>query len=363
MVKTSRLTKKKILFLLEPTAYAGAEKVVASIINNLDSKRFDIYMAVGHKYHLLFKKNVKKKINFLPYEVNPGKKISQKRLKQLQQIDLNTFDIVSTHQNMPLLYAILLKKKFKIIHTQHIVENWRNWFWPDQMIAGKVDSYIAVSSEVKKFLVQKKGVERKKITLIYNGIELLKMRPNRQKVEQIRKKYKIHKDQIVIGYIGRLSQQKRLSLWLDVAKQAMNNKKYRWLIVGDGEENEILRQQVKKDHLPVEFTGWVDNPQDYLAVFDIFLNTSRYEGMSLTCLESLHAGNKFISTPVDGLTDIGKYCQIEIIDSNDPAAIWTEISQIKKIKNIENKNMIKKYFSAKIMTEKYNKIFNKLAKD
>ena len=54
----------------------------------------------------------------------------------------------------------------------------------------------------------------------------------------------------------------------------------------------------------ITFTGWKDNPWDYVQSPAALILASEYEGFSLVCYEALASGIPVISTKVDGVTDI-----------------------------------------------------------
>ena len=63
----------------------------------------------------------------------------------------------------------------------------------------------------------------------------------------------------------------------------------RLLMVGDGDERQILEQLVQKHNLAdsVIFTGYQSDTANYMAVIDLYLLTSFSEGTSMTLLEAM----------------------------------------------------------------------------
>jgi len=103
----------------------------------------------------------------------------------------------------------------------------------------------------------------------------------------------------------------RLTPWKGVALliEAMPDliKKYgriKLVVVGRGSEEKNLKHLAK--NLKIEdrviFTGKAERQEvnDYLAVADVFLLNTNYEGMSHTLLEALKAGLPIITTPAGG---------------------------------------------------------------
>lgn len=349
--------KTNLLFLLEPTAMAGAEKVVINLINYLDEKKFSITLAVPSRYLAEFQSSIFKKIEYFRYDVDPSSKISLRRFDLLKQIADRNFDIISTHQNLPMIYLSIINPPATIIHTQHIAEKWRRWFWPDPFSENSNDQYIAVSRPVRDFLIAEKHIPAPRITVIHNGIDLEQYHA-RPPIE-LKAKLGIGAEDVIIGFLGRLSPQKNLGTFLDIAKSvSRRSANYKFFIVGQGPSEITLKEKAARENIPVDFIGWTDRPYDYLEIFDIFLNTSLYEGMSLAHLESLYAGNYLVTTPVEGIQDLQEKLVLKVIDNYQPADFVDTILNYRPPDLSGNQVVIREYFSAEVMTKQYEKIFS-----
>lgn len=105
-------------------------------------------------------------------------------------------------------------------------------------------------------------------------------------------------------YIGRLSPEKNVSLIIKAIANAKDC--WRLTIIGEGQEKKELTKLVSTLNLnnQITFTGWKDNPWDYVQSPAALILASEYEGFSLVCYEALASGIPVISTKVDGVTDI-----------------------------------------------------------
>jgi glycosyltransferase involved in cell wall biosynthesis len=112
---------------------------------------------------------------------------------------------------------------------------------------------------------------------------------------------------MVIGTVGRLDPVKNLPLLLQAqAVLASKHPTARSVIIGDGPERAALEATAASlgiDHL-VTFAGYRSDVRALMAAFDVYVNCSTYEGVSLTILEAMAAGLPVIATPVGGNPEV-----------------------------------------------------------
>ena len=107
-----------------------------------------------------------------------------------------------------------------------------------------------------------------------------------------RKLYGIPVDAFVIVCVGRLHSQKNQATLL-AAYQLLyeSHKNVALLLVGDGDDREKLEQIVSNERLSnIHFLGFQSDPLPYLAMSDVFVLPSLYEGLSGALLEAVAFG-------------------------------------------------------------------------
>ena len=136
------------------------------------------------------------------------------------------------------------------------------------------DEVIVISESLREYLIMK-GIDDKKITLIQNGVNTDKLYPE-EKSEDIIKRYDL-KDSIVFGFIGSITNYEGIEIIINSVK-ALNdsgrfNKRFKFLIVGDGQYRPFLQRKVFDDNLSddVIFIGKVpfEVVKDFYSVIDI----------------------------------------------------------------------------------------------
>lgn len=96
--------------------------------------------------------------------------------------------------------------------------------------------------------------------------------------------------------IARLAKQKDIGTMIDIVDEIFKDKKFNnWTleIYGNGEEEEILKNKIKNKR--IKLMGSTDNPKEKLLSSSINLNTSLFEGFSMSILEAQECGVPTIS--------------------------------------------------------------------
>jgi glycosyltransferase involved in cell wall biosynthesis len=195
-----------------------------------------------------------------------------------------------------------------IVHTAHniYVKRRTKYHLINWGLSLFTDRIIAVSKAVKESLVRYDRINRKKIQVIYNGIDLSKFDGPSTKHE-VRAELGIKPDEYVIGVIARLEEQKGhryLLEALSIIPEHLASLKI--LIVGDGQLRSVLETETKRRALSsnVFFLGTRKPIAPILRALDLFLLPSLWEGFSMALLEAMATGVPVIATRVGGAGEV-----------------------------------------------------------
>ncbi len=209
----------------------------------------------------------------------------------------NDYQIVHSHMNTLSVFTLRAAKKagvpIRITHNHSTLgkgETKKNIMkYVLRPFAKVYPTHLAACSRYAGEWIYGKNTEFK---VFNNAIEVKKYKYDPRVREEYRNKLGLT-DEFVIGHIGRFCYQKNQSFLVDIfAEYQKVNPKSKLLLIGDGEDLEMVRQKVQKLNLQekVIFLGSITDAYRYYQVMDVFVLPSRYEGLPVVGVESQIAG-------------------------------------------------------------------------
>jgi glycosyltransferase involved in cell wall biosynthesis len=167
------------------------------------------------------------------------------------------------------------------------------------------DRVYVVSADLKTHLTGE-GFRAAQIEVVPNGIELGR-RPDYSMRRRARLLLGVEEGVFVVGVVGRLDPVKDLPTLLRAARLCADaDPGIRFALAGDGAERPALEAMVARDQLEdvVTLLGHREDARDLLPGFDLYVNSSVFEGVSLTILEAMAAGLPVVATRVGGTPEV-----------------------------------------------------------
>lgn len=234
-----------------------------------------------------------------------------RRLKRL--IHDRQIDIVHAHDYKTDLLALLLARATGV-QALATVHGWtghssreRLFYYPaDKRVLARLPRLIAVSSDIARELIEH-GANPTRITTILNAIDHRQFRRDPAKVAAARATLGFAPQHIVIGAVGRLEPQKRFDLLLDAfATLREQHPQLRLVIAGDGSLSKALDAQRRSLHLTgaVVLTGHVTDVRPLHHAFDLFVQSSDYEGTPNAVLEAMAMDTPIVATEAGGTAEL-----------------------------------------------------------
>jgi glycosyltransferase involved in cell wall biosynthesis len=176
-----------------------------------------------------------------------------------------------------------------------------------RIFSSRIDRVITPSNYVNARVVRQ-GVSAKKVTTVYNGVNVESFR-DAPASEDVRAKYGIAPDRVIVSSISQLIPEKGIGYLIDAAALALKDgKSVSFIHVGDGPRAAEYREKVSR--LGIEkhfiFAGLLNLWEigSILRESDVFtLPCTWGEAFSLVILEAMAAGKPVVVTQAGGNTE------------------------------------------------------------
>lgn len=313
MPKYKKDQKINILMILPWMVTGGADKFNLDLIKGLDKEKYKFTIITTEPSNNPWREQFEEYADI--YELPAF--LDQKYWTAfiLYLIHSRNVDIVFT-TNSKFGYAVAPYLKMKhpempIIDYVHM-EEWYNrnggFSRDSSAIASVIDKTYVCNKNSENILVEHFGRNSKEVETVYIGVDEKKFDSKLYNREKILEELNIQPNgKKVIGFICRISEQKRPYLLVEILKELKNIRDdFLVIIAGDGPMLEKLQFKIKeiglKDH--VIFLGNIAETEKIYAICDMTLNCSIKEGLALTAYESLSMGVPVISADVGGQREL-----------------------------------------------------------
>ena len=232
-----------------------------------------------------------------------------------------------------------------------------------------VDRIIAVSNFTKNQIMKRYHLDKEKITVIYNGIDMNLSHFTEEDLKAVRNKYNLG-DKPIILFVGRVDDpRKGLDILLKAFKQVLEQMDAVLLIVGRGDHDcprKIAKFLGISQH--IYFTGYVDllTLKKIYTLCTVYVCPSKLEGFGLTIPEAMSAGKPIVASDVGAIPEIMQNNVNGILvqsgDSKSMADAIIKYLQDKKYSEMigkKNETYIKDAFSWKKHAYQLESIYSK----
>jgi len=302
--------RARLAFFIPDLSVGGAEQVTVDIVNGLASR--------GHDVDLLLSRFDGELKGRLSDDVTPIT-LAPKRTSVLgvaahapairSYVRRARPDALVPHLEHPSVVCLAVARAFDletmVVPTQHSAfGRTDDETLKDRLVRGLVprlypsaDRLIAVSEGVADSVATQTPVDRDGISVLHNPVDVDAIRERARK--PVDHEWVEDDDTEVVLFVGRHAGQKDLETWLRTFERAQDRRSgLRGVIVGKGPRHEAVAASVQRRGLDdvVSMPGFVDNPYRYMDRADVFLLSSRYEGLPTVLIEALACGCQVVST-------------------------------------------------------------------
>ena len=356
----------KVLVLHGHLSMGGEERVLLSVLKNLVELNYDVDLLItwNHGENNLFENEIPEKVNykFLFDNYNGKNKLIKEiyrirakatYLKKVEKIiKEKKYDVVIDYSSnllkynnfdikMPVFAWIHFSLTFGEKLSADKIEKYKKQY-------KKYDKILAICDTMRDEFVEILGMEKNKVELVYNPIDLEAIR---KKAENIDKKYENYLKQDYFLQVSRLTEQKQPEHLVDIYyKLKQRGIKEKLYFIGNGEKVELIKQKIKEYKLQndVILLGQIENPYPFFKNAKLFVHTGKYEGLPTVLLESLALGTPVVAydCPTGPKDILGKNSEYgKLIPLNDKDVFVEKVCELmnddEKYKNYRKISLVR----------------------
>jgi len=205
-------------------------------------------------------------------------------------------------------FALLFSRNqaTKLIVRRGISERLRPWRLEDLIsYYNSRLSYVVCLSKAVQDELLKSLFFNKKNGVCYPCLDIVRTSIQSLDMNRVIKKFDPNFDGITILTIANSRYIKGIDRAIDAARLlAIRNHRFRWIIVGNGTDQESILNKYKSVPKQILGLGYVGNAEILLDLTDIYVQPSRNEGLGLAAVNAAMHGIPCIFTKVGGLVEI-----------------------------------------------------------
>ena len=356
----------KVLVLHGHLSMGGEERVLLNVLKNLVELNYDVDLLItwNHGENNLFENEIPEKVNykFLFDNYNGKNKLIKEiyrirakatYLKKVEKIiKEKKYDVVIDYSSnllkynnfdikMPVFAWIHFSLTFGEKLSADKIEKYKKQY-------KKYDKILAICDTMRDEFVEILGMDKNKVELVYNPIDLEAIR---KKAENIDKKYENYLKQDYFLQVSRLTEQKQPEHLVDIYyKLKQRGIKEKLYFIGNGEKVELIKQKIKEYKLQndVILLGQIENPYPFFKNAKLFVHTGKYEGLPTVLLESLALGTPVVAydCPTGPKDILGKNSEYgKLIPLNDKDVFVEKVCELmnddEKYKNYRKISLVR----------------------
>ncbi|BBM51083.1 glycosyl transferase group 1 [Leptotrichia trevisanii] len=356
----------KVLVLHGHLSMGGEERVLLNVLKNLVELDYDVDLLItwNHGENNLFENEIPEKVNYkFLFDNYDGK---SKIIKEIYRIKAKTVYLKKVEK-------IIKEKKYDVVidYSSNLLKYnnfdikvpvfaWIHFSltFGEQLSTDKIEKYkkqykkydkiLAICDTMKDEFVEILGMNKNKVELVYNPINLEIIK---EKAENINPEYENYLKEDYFLQVSRLTQQKQPEHLVDIYyKLKQRGIKEKLYFIGDGEKVELIKQKIKEYNLEndVILLGQIENPYPFFKNAKLFVHTGRYEGLPTVLLESLAFGTPVVAYdcptgPKDILGKNSKYGALIPLNDKDTFVekVYELMNNNEKYENYKNQSLIR----------------------
>jgi glycosyltransferase involved in cell wall biosynthesis len=328
-----------VMYFSNETVRGGAEEHMLTLMRGLDRELFRVHLTCPAELAEKLHPDLPTDVEVMPLSLRQPRHLGA-AVQLGRVLRRSRIGILHSHNFYGSLFASptgWFARVPVIVETPHVRELWRKgWlksrYVVDRLVGRFVDHYVAVSNANARYLTETKRLPVKKITVIHNGCDLQKFLSEVPAPVELRKTLGFNESDPILLLVGRLEPQKGHAVLLEALKTVQEHfPRTRLVCAGEGALRNELEARTRALGLTesVRFVGYQRDISAWLALANITVLPSFYEGLPIVAIESLAAGRPMVATAVDGSTEVIVDGRTGLtVPSGDPPALAVAICRL-----------------------------------
>jgi glycosyltransferase involved in cell wall biosynthesis len=162
-----------------------------------------------------------------------------------------------------------------------------------------IDGVIVESHYMLDYVRRSSEIQERNVHIVESGIDIETFKPNERKI--------LRGDELVVGYVGRMSPEKNPRGFVDVAEAILaQNSSLKFKIFGEGGQAPDVKARVDASRWRdnISFVGYVENIRSAYAQIDVLIVPSTLDGRPANIMEANACAIPVIATPVGGIPEL-----------------------------------------------------------
>lgn len=296
----------------------GPEKTILAGAARADRSRFDVIVCYlrDARDAVFSVDDYARRMGVRYHEVVERSSFDLSAWRELQRLVRHeAVDIVHAHEYKTDLIAWWLARQeacvpLATVHgwTGHSTRERLVYYPIDKRLLARFPRAIAVSNDIRDVLLRA-GAKPERVVTVLNGIDADVFRRRRAEELRLRAAYGVRPGELVIGSVGRLEPQKRFDLLIEAlagVRERLADRTVTLMIAGEGSQRESLAQAIAQRNLSgaCRLIGHHSDVISLHHAFDLFVQSSDYEGTPNAVLEAMALETPVVATDAGGTREL-----------------------------------------------------------
>ncbi len=319
---------KKVLHVVTALSWRGGEQQAAYLIDELRSQIDSVVLcSEGSKME---QHCIEQKLQFRSYKKKGSIDFTYaKGLKNIcSELNIDLCHLHDAHAHtFAILAAVFFGNKTPLILSRRVdfpIKN--NWFSKFKYNHPSIAKILCVSKMIQK--ITAKGIsDVSKLETVYSGIDLNKFSSPKG---ILRQEFQIPKEAFLIGNTSALADHKDYYTFLDAAEMVIAEESNSFFIImGDGPLKKEIQDYANTKTLEnrLVFTGFRNDIPQVLGELDLFLISSKTEGLGTSILDAFACNVPVVACNAGGIPELvenektGLLCEVKDVKALHKAVI------------------------------------------